>query len=74
MAAMIARFSAGMQPRPETDAMRDARLYYRHGLDRMEDPNGPNLQRPTGSADLYGRGKAMQGAVKDAARTAAKTM
>lgn len=72
--AMIARFRAAMQPAAETDAMRDARLYYRHGLNQMEDPNGPNLQRPTGTADLYGRGKAMQGAAKDAVRSAASSM
>lgn len=76
-AAMIERFRAAMQSpaqRTELPAFRDARLYYKHGLDRMEDPNGPNLERPGGLAGIYGRGSAMKGAAKDAARNAVSTM
>lgn len=75
--ALIAQMNAAlrqMQAPNESPAMRDARLYYKHGLNAMEDPNGPNLQGPTGLAKLYGQGAAMKGAAKDAVKSAATSM
>lgn len=74
---LVAQMNAAlrqMQPPNESNAMRDARLYYKHGLNAMEDPNGPNIEAPTGLSKLYGQGSAIKGAAKDAVKSTAMSM
>jgi len=57
---------ASKQAPEESPVFRDARLYYKHGLNNLEDPNGPNPDAPTGLARLYGQGTALRSAAKNA--------
>lgn len=72
---LMNRIQAAMQqlnqPTQETDGMRDARLFYKHGLAGMDDPN---MQAPTGLNGLYGQSAALKGAAKDSVKSAVMSM